>query len=220
MQFYTYLWLREDGTPYYVGKGTGKRAFNDRKNHRFPPPPKDRILLQEFPDEESAFIAEAFLIALYGREDLGEGTLLNLTDGGEGCSGRPGFWKGKTLSEEHRKSLSIAQNLRYKTMSGPNLGRKFSEEVRKRNSESKKSCKPNSGSFKKGQRVSPSTEFKKGGCPPQKDRIGLLYKGTCWMNNGETNARVKKENIEEFYLNGFVKGCLIKEKAHAATNFA
>ena len=80
--FYTYLWLREDGTPYYVGKGSGKRAI--RKGS-----PKDLncILIQEFPSEADAFAAERFLIAYYGRKDLGTGILRNLSDGGDGNSG-------------------------------------------------------------------------------------------------------------------------------------
>jgi hypothetical protein len=83
--FYTYLWLREDGTPYYAGKGSGYRAFIHH-SHRFPPPPKDRILVQEFPSEEDALAAERFLITYYGREDQGTGRLLNMTDGGDGLS--------------------------------------------------------------------------------------------------------------------------------------
>jgi len=34
VEFYTYLWLREDGTPYYVGKGCGKRAFTIDENRQ------------------------------------------------------------------------------------------------------------------------------------------------------------------------------------------
>ena len=81
--FYTYLWLREDGTPYYVGKGSGHRAFVSW-GHRHPRP-KDRssILIQEFPSERDAFSAEIFLISYYGRKDLGTGCLRNLSDGGE-----------------------------------------------------------------------------------------------------------------------------------------
>jgi hypothetical protein len=89
--FYTYLWLRDDGTPYYVGKGHGKRAY--RKGC----PPHDRILVQPHPSEQDAFAAEIFLILYFGRKDLGAGCLRNLTDGGEGASGNLGqaskaFW--------------------------------------------------------------------------------------------------------------------------------
>ncbi len=87
MNFYTYLWLREDGTPYYVGKGQGVRAFkHDRANARRPRS-NNRIITQEWPDEASAFEAEKILIAYYGRADNGTGCLRNLTDGGEGASG-------------------------------------------------------------------------------------------------------------------------------------
>jgi hypothetical protein len=98
MGFYTYMWLREDGTPYYIGKGKGNRAF--RKGS----PPRDRILIQEFPSEEDAFAAEVFLIAYYGRKDLNTGILRNRTDGGEGVSGYP-------LTEERREHQRSAARI-------------------------------------------------------------------------------------------------------------
>jgi len=85
MIFYTYLYLREDGTPYYVGKGTRTRVY--QKHGRIPVPPKDRILIEPHISEADAFDAEKFLVAYYGRKDLGTGCLRNLTDGGEGSSG-------------------------------------------------------------------------------------------------------------------------------------
>jgi hypothetical protein len=81
---YTYLWLREDGTPYYVGMGNKHRASaRHRIGHA---PPRERIILQDWPTEAEAREAERFLIALFGRMDTGSGCLRNLTDGGEGAS--------------------------------------------------------------------------------------------------------------------------------------
>lgn len=97
--FYTYLWLREDGSPYYIGKGTSDRAFIEHRVGRAPS--RDRIILQKFDSEEDAFFAEKFLICLYGREDLGEGKLLNLTDGGEGAV--HSLEVRKRTSETHRR---------------------------------------------------------------------------------------------------------------------
>ena len=130
--FYTYLWLREDGDPYYVGTGSGNRAFVQRR-HRFPPPPKERILVQEFPDEASAFAAEQFLINFYGREDLCTGTLLNLTDGGENPPPKKSGCKGPSL--ETRKKIS--ETLKSKGIKPPSrLGCKSSEETKLKQSAS------------------------------------------------------------------------------------
>ena len=87
MAFYTYLWLREDGIPYYVGKGHGNRAFDWRRRIGSAPA-RNRIIIQEHLSEEDAFAAEVFLIAFYGRKDLKEGCLINLTNGGEGPAGQ------------------------------------------------------------------------------------------------------------------------------------
>jgi hypothetical protein len=98
MAFYTYLWLREDGTPYYVGKGSGHRAFRSDGHGVLRPKSRQMIIVQEWPSEKDAFAAEMFLIAYYGRKDLGTGCLRNRTDGGEGTSG---------ISDEERQSRRI-----------------------------------------------------------------------------------------------------------------
>ena len=81
--YYTYLWLRQDGTPYYVGKGTGKRGFVSFNHGVKCPRDHSRIIAQEQSSEEAAFAVEKFLITYYGRLDLGTGCLRNLTGGGE-----------------------------------------------------------------------------------------------------------------------------------------
>ena len=85
--YYNYLWLREDGTPYYAGKGTGKRAYvphNRRANVvLYPPPFTDRIIIYPAESEAYAFEVEKFLIWYYGRKDLGTGCLRNMSNGGE-----------------------------------------------------------------------------------------------------------------------------------------
>lgn len=87
MVFYTYLWLREDGTPYYAGKGHGNRAFVvHRCGKLYPPHNSENILIQEWPDEAGALEGEKLLILIYGRKDLGTGVLRNMTDGGDGLA--------------------------------------------------------------------------------------------------------------------------------------
>ena len=75
-RFYTYAYLREDKTPYYVGKGNENRAYKKCKGEIKPPKNKSRIIfLKENLNEEEAFRHEIYMIAVLGRKDLGTGIL-------------------------------------------------------------------------------------------------------------------------------------------------
>lgn len=129
-KYYTYAYLREDRTPYYIGKGKGRRIYNKWIGEVSPPKDKSRIIfLKQNLTEEEAFRHEIYMIAVFGRKDLGTGILRNKTNGGDGCSGMVhseetkekigNATRGKTLSKEHKEKISLS-----------NKGKKLSEETR------------------------------------------------------------------------------------------
>lgn len=158
--FYVYAYVRKSdspiaGTPYYIGKGKGDRAY---LGHLVTVPSKDRIIfLEQNLTNVGALAIERRLIRWYGRKDLGTGILLNRTDGGDGNTNvrlpesqklkmsethkRIGISSdhmkkmiqgrvGLSLSDKHKKSLS--EN--HVGMSG----QKHSDETKKKMSMSKK----------------------------------------------------------------------------------
>ena len=115
--FYTYAYLRDDKTPYYVGKGNGSRAWTKGKNEVKPPVDKRRVLiLKQNLSESDAFKHEIYLIAVFGRKDIGTGILRNKTNGGDGTSGhvvsdeqkkvQSDKMRGRVMSEKTKLKLS------------------------------------------------------------------------------------------------------------------
>lgn len=94
MNYYTYAYLREDGTPYYIGKGKNRRI--DSQHVNVPVPPQDRrIYLKQGLTEIDAYRHEMYMIDVLGRKDLGTGILINRSPGGEGNSGPRLCMRGK-----------------------------------------------------------------------------------------------------------------------------
>lgn len=178
-RFYTYAYLREDGTPYYIGKGMGERIYKRGKNEIKPPKDKSRVIFfKRNITEEEAFKHEIYMISIFGRKDLGTGSLRNRTNGGEGSS-------GLLVSDETRRKISKARTgtkmteehkdkIRQRMMGNNwNVGRKLSEETKKKVGEAQKG-----NQYMKGRKYSEETRKKmseahKGNTPTEETRKKL-----------------------------------------------
>jgi hypothetical protein len=189
MIYYTYAFLREDRTPYYIGKGKGNRVYRRRDKGIKPPKDKSKILiLKQNLTEEESFRHEVYMIAVFGRKDLGTGILHNKTNGGDGVSGAvvsdetrrkmSEALKGKPRSKEIRRKISEAHKGKThseesrRNMSESQKGKTFSEETKRKLSESQK-----------GKNHSEETRRK----------MSEARKGKKWWNDGCGNCKMMLE---------------------------
>lgn len=149
---YLYRHIRLDNNEvFYIGIGSDSKGYYKRaKSHKYrnyywnnivnKTNYEIEILLDDL-DKSKAIEKEIEFISLYGRKDLGLGTLVNMTAGGDGLNGFKhskeakdkisNFQKNRVISEETKKKISESKI-------GKKRGVIHTEESKKRISEAMK----------------------------------------------------------------------------------
>jgi hypothetical protein len=199
-QYYTYIYndLSKD-EPFYVGKGHDNRAYIHLKKTKDNPHFKNRLAKMKrenntplieiinTTNECAAFWLERCFIAAFGRRNLGTGTLLNMTEGGE----NPPLHSGE--NHPTKKESARAKLRAYNT-----------PEVRARKAAQMKGKKNGLGHTQPDhvrKATSERTKIKNIG---NKYAVGFKNSlGNRWVNNGFISKRIRKnESIPEGFILG------------------
>ena len=197
-----YKHLHEDGTVFYIGIGKSKkRAYS--KDRRSPfwryAVSKHGLkveLLHENVSWEEACKIEQELIKQYGRKAFNEGTLVNLTEGGDGRLGlKASKETRRKMSESHKglntwskgRKMSEEQKNNNKNFGFSNKGKPKSEETKRKISEGLKGRKPNYLGCK-------HTE-------EQRKKISEAMIGEKHFMFGKTHSEETKQKMREKALN-------------------
>jgi hypothetical protein len=203
-EYYTYAYLREDKTPYYIGKGKKNRLFYKYGKNCKPPKDKSKIIkLKQNLTEEEAFKHEIYMIAVFGKKCDGTGILMNISDGGNAPPKMYGN-ASPTKRPEIREKIGAANKISLK-------GRKVAEEVRQKQSNTwkeklknnprpisyytenlKKMAERNRTDKEKHKRHS---EMMKG--RPSANQKPVLYDGKVYMSMTET---MKKTGLSRYVI--------------------
>ena len=112
-RFYVYEYVRKDGTPYYIGKGTRYRHYAKHvRTNGSNITPSDRSRIRKVADnltEEEALELEEFLIEELGRKEDG-GILVNLKHGGKSGTGFVPTDKSRELMRQAKLGTMIVGN--------------------------------------------------------------------------------------------------------------
>ena len=238
---FVYIDRKPCGEPFYVGIGTAKRVrLKDRNAHH-------KNICNKYPDwtreifytgdTESCKRIEKYLIAEFGRRDLGLGTLVNMTDGGDGTNGwqctpeeldrRSAQSKKLWQSEEHRERMrklstgrSITDEARAK-IGDAHRGKVISIEVREKIRSKLIGRKPTEEAVRKSaesrkgmvfteerkQNISKALTGKKQ-TPEQIQKFREATTGMVWWNDG--NQRTRSFDCPG---EGWVRGKRLKDAA-------
>lgn len=135
---YVYKHIRKDTNQvFYIGIGKTKRRLTNKygRNDRWTKLVNKVGFIAEIIEDnlewDAACELEKKLIKEYGRADLGEGCLVNMTDGGDGIN-------NYTHSEETRKLMSQRAGRCMKGEHNPQFGKPLSEEHKQKIRDSKR----------------------------------------------------------------------------------